>query len=157
MAPPLSPSDREEIARLIARAVEEKSKPIERRLKEHSGQYREIVPEVRRTIRDSQHDLEDRSMGFEKLMLDSMAMQAQRIEEVAKSIPPVANAAVAGAQASQRAEGRTEAVQVAADRADKNSLAAKVKANQTLLVVIGGIVVQVLYNAYEHIIHVVVP
>jgi peptidoglycan hydrolase CwlO-like protein len=158
MSPPLAPQDLDAISRLlyehdkkllaqVDKKIEERIKPVEHK---QGTMYREIAPTVK-GLRDSHHDLEDRSMGFEKLMLDSLAATRQEVAAVAKSIPPAAkaasgaeDAAVAGAKAA--IQGATAAID-----SKTNAIAAKVRANQTLIVLIFGIIVQAGYQAYQHI------
>ncbi len=164
----LTPAEMNEIVRRVA----EQMRPVTRRLDAHSGEMKavraeireEISPAVMRKISDSQNEFDERSAGFERLVLSSLTAGRQETAElrdiVAKSLPPAATAAkgaeaaaVAGAQAMQRTEGKTDAVQVAADRADKNSLAGRVKANQTLIVVLVTALAQGLWAAYQAIAH----
>lgn len=170
--PPISPSEMSEIVRRVSEAM----RPVKARLDAHSGEMKavraeireEISPAVLRRMAESDHELDERSASFERLMLNSVASQRQEMAEfrdmVTKSLPPAtaaANgaeaAAVAGANAAVRTEGKAEAIQVAADRADKNSLAARVKSNQALIVVVGGVLIDIIYKAWQHLAPLVAP
>lgn len=158
MSPPLSQADLEAIGRIVDRKIEEKIAPVKRRVDNHSGQYRELGPALTRQVNDSQHEIEERSMGFERMMMTAVGRLEQKVDEAAQSIPPAATAAqgaelaaVAGAQASVRTEGTTKAVQVAANRADTQSLAAKVSANRAVILVIVQTVALGIWQAYQAI------
>ncbi|MDZ4826297.1 MAG: hypothetical protein SGJ13_07505, partial [Actinomycetota bacterium] len=123
--PPLSPSDLDAISRTVEKIVDRKLEsrlgPVEKRIEKHSGQYRELGPEVARKISESQHDIEDARLGFERFMMNAVGRVEAKADAIAKSIPPAASAAngaeaaaVAGAKAAVRVEGKTDAVQVAA-------------------------------------------
>ena len=173
--PPLSPNEMNEIVRRVSEAM----RPVKARLDAHSGEMKavraeireEISPAVLRRMAESDHEIDERSASFERLIMNSVTATRQEVSDlrnevsgVAKSIAPAAmaakgaeSAAVAGAQAMVRAEGKQDAVQVAADRADKNSLAARVRSNQTMIVLLLGIVIQAAYAAWQHIAHAVTP
>lgn len=180
--PPISPTDREELRRLmreIAREeAEERARPIEQRASKMSGKFREIreevSPAVARRISDSQHDLEDRSLGFERLILDSLTLSQRGVHDLNSRLVAIEKQGAAqlvevndgtgtksmvpaAIVASNRIEGKTAAIQIAADSADKNSLAARVKAKQALIVVVAGVLIDIAYKAWSHIGHLVFP
>ncbi len=112
---------------------------------------------VRRQIAESQHEIQDRSNGFERLMLDSMALQAERqqatdakVEALVRSIPPVAQA-VAGAEAATVAGANASlAGATAAIDSKTNALAAKVASHRAIIVQVIAAVGLAIWQIYEH-------
>ncbi|MDQ2780983.1 MAG: hypothetical protein M3Y26_00380 [Actinomycetota bacterium] len=168
----LTPNEMNEIVRRVA----EQMRPVTKRLDAHSGEMKavraeireEVSPAVLKRMSDSQQEINDRSTGFERLVLDSIAASRKETSELRDlmktSLPPAATAAkgaelaaVAGAQASQRTEGKTDAVQVAADRADQNSLASKVAANRAVILIVLGMLFEAGWKAYQAMAHTVTP
>lgn len=163
---------REEALRVAREEAQRLVRPLERDLRKHSGQLgairEEVSPAVKRMMTESEQAFDERSTGFERLVLNSLTLARAETAELrdifAKSLPPAATAAkgaeaaaVAGAQAMVRTEGKTDAVQVAADRADKNSLASRVAANRTTIILVVGMLVEALWRAYNAIAHAVTP
>lgn len=161
MAPPLSQADLDAIGRIVDKKIDARLEPIERRVGTHSAVHRDLLPEVARKIEGSRHDLEDRSMGFERMMMTVVGRIEEKVDAAVTSIPPAALAAkgaelaaVAGAQASVRSENKTDAIQVAANRADTHSLSAKVASNRSLIVQIVIAVALGLWEAYRAVMRV---
>ena len=153
MPPPLSPSEREEMRRLIREVVDERAKPLEQKLTKHSGKFGQVREEVvasRREFSDSQHDIESERMAFERIMMSAVGRLEEQVTSIAKSIPPAAQAsqgaeaaAVAGAKAS--IAGATAAID-----SRTNALAAKVSAHRALIAQVLTAVALAVWQLYEH-------
>ncbi len=160
---PLSKDDLDAIARLVDRRIEDRTRPLENRVLKHSGKFNEIreevSPAVARRMTESQHDIDEQLSSYERQMRAAINRIDERVDGLTKSIPPAASAAkgaelaaVAGAQASVRTEGKTDAVQVAANRADAQSLAAKLAANRAVIIVIVQTIAIGIWHAVQQII-----
>lgn len=165
--------------REIAREeAEERARPLEQRASKMSGKFREIreevSPAVARRISDSQHDIEDRSLGFERMILDSLTISQRGVQDLNSRLVAIEKQGAAqlvevndgsgtkslvpaAIVASNRIAGKTDAIQIAADRADKNSLASRVAANRNTIISLLTAVGVAAWQIYEHIAHAVTP
>lgn len=176
--PPIDRSDEERLLRLFSRMLDERLKPVESRTSKHSTQLgavrEEVSPAVARKIAESEHNIEDRSGGFERIVLDAITSLREETQE-AKAIAlrteaalqprttvsftdgsgntSIQPASLVAAASSVRTEvtanqtlGQTKALQVDVESADKNALAAKKAAQRNL---VSGIVTAVIVGAYS--------
>ncbi len=138
---------------LVQKRVAEAVRPVAQRVDKHSFIHRELLPTVH-GLRDSQHDIEDRSMGFERMMMTAVGRIEERVDEVVKSIPPTAKAA-SGAEDAAVA-GAKAAIQGANAAIDSktNSLAAKVATHRALIGQILTAIALAAWQIYEHFVRV---
>lgn len=180
MPPPIDRSDEERLLRLISRMLDERLKPVDSRPGKSLGAVREEVsPAVARKIAESQLNIEGRSEGFERIVLDAITSLREEAHE-AKAIAlrteaalqprttvsftdgsgrtSIQPASLVAAASSVRTEvtanqtlGQTKALQVDVESADKNALAAKKAAQRTMISTIVGGVLLGIYYAWQAI------
>lgn len=162
MSPPLSKDDLEAVAQFLEQRHAARRPTVPHSSRRGLVEEEIVPPHVRREMTEAEYRQEDRNKGFERLVLEAVGSLRSEVSAtrtdmatLAKSIPPTAiagaeAASVAGALASQRTEGKTDAVRVAADRADTNALAAKVKAHQGLIVQVITAAALAAWQLYEH-------
>lgn len=149
MSPPLDKSDEERLLRLFSRMLDDRLKPRDERADKLSGKFgqirEEVSPAVARKLSESQHDIEDRARGFERTVLDALREHGRKLEEIETGLQPramvrlsdgqggtserpasmvAAESSVRTENAAYKLEGKADAIQVAANRSDTQSLAA---------------------------------
>lgn len=167
---PPTPADLEAYRRIAreeaVRAAREETARLAGRVANHSGQLKavqhdireELSPAAARRISEAEFKAEDRSLGFEKLMLDSLEASRRETAEVAakqdrleakvdfigQSVPPTANRTEGKADALIKGQEQQDA---AIQKTDKKSTATLVGQALTLALAIATIVERILHAA----------
>jgi hypothetical protein len=138
--------------------------PVKDRVTNHSVSLRavreEVSPAVAKKISDSQEVVEDRIVGFERIVIDSLAAQRQEVESlhakvnyIGNSVPPAAERTET---AANRTEGKADALIKGQEITDKNLATTKKRTAATIALQVLGTALA-LAQIIERILHTGAP
>ena len=142
----LTDDDFKKLERLIDKKMDDRF-----RQKNLSGQYREVKADVRRSQNEIELEQDDARMGMERIMMDVLKTNTKGLEEVRKSIAPLAqqladteSAAVIAGKNSIAANGNATDSKLAAKEGSK------VRKQNRLILLLQPPVIIVILKIIEH-------